>query len=306
MILILILSVILELAVLYFTTAALIANGMAMTNRVAPVNYSKSDFVNCRDICFTSRTDHIKIRGWQLSTDTKTAAGTIIVMHGGKQNRSDGTMGLLNMCYDLAKQGFDVLTIDRRGCGESESAKLRTRARFDHDFAGAIDYVLGQNRCEKIFLLGTSVGAVAAIAQASNDRRVSGVVADSCFKSTKAISERVLRNTFKPFVIFTAGAIWMGHLLFGLERNYDAIDRVKYVNCPILFINGELDSVAPPSDARDLTQVSKNELDEQWIVPGAGHSLTYQSNPAAFINKVRTFLEKCSQEIERRQQVHSN
>jgi pimeloyl-ACP methyl ester carboxylesterase len=288
-----VISVIFGLAVLYFLTAALIANGMAMTNRVAPVNYSKSDLVNCRDVGFTSRIDHLKIRGWQLSTDIKTAAGTIIVMHGGKQNRSDRTTGLLDMCYDLAKRGFDVLTIDRRGCGESESSQLGARTRFDRDFAGAIDYVLHQHGCEKIFLLGTSVGAVAAIAQASWDQRVRGVVADSCFKSTKAISERVLRNTFKPFVIFAAGAIWMGRLLYGLERNHDAIDRVRYVSCPILFINGELDDVAPPSDARDLIEVSKNELDEEWIVPGAGHSLTYQSNPAAFINKVITFLEKC-------------
>jgi len=265
---------------------------MAMTKRVAPVNYNRSDSVSCRDVCFTSYGDEIKIRGWQLSSNSRTAIGTIIVMHGGKQNRSDGTIGLLDMCYDLANQGFDVLTIDRRGCGESDSAQLRERARFDRDFAGAIDYVQRQNPGEKIFLLGTSVGAMVAIAQASRDRRVTGVVADSCFKSVRAISERVLGNTFKPFVVFAAGAIWMGSLLCGLKRN-DAMDRVRYVNCPILFINGELDTVAPPSDARDLIEASRNGLDEGWIVPGAGHSLAYQSNPTAFVNRVRRFLAKC-------------
>jgi pimeloyl-ACP methyl ester carboxylesterase len=134
---------------------------------------------------------------------------------------------------------------------------------------------------------------MAAIAQASRDRRVTGVVADSCFKSVRVTSERVLRNTFMSFVVFAPGAIWMGRVICGLERN-DAIDRVKYANCPILFINGELDTVAPPSDARDLIEASRNGLDKEWIVPGAGHSLTYQSNPTAYINKVRTFLNKCN------------
>jgi alpha-beta hydrolase superfamily lysophospholipase len=293
MVFVIILSVTFGLAAFYFLVAALIANGMAMTKRVAPIKYNKADSMNCRDVCFTSYGDEIKIRGWQLSSDNRKGIGTIIVMHGGKQNRSDETIGLLDMCCDLAKQGFDVLTIDRRGCGESDLAQLRARARFDRDFAGAIDYVQQQNPSEKIFLFGTSVGAMAAIAQASRDRRVTGVVADSCFKSVRVTSERVLRNTFMSFVVFAPGAIWMGRVICGLERN-DAIDRVKYANCPILFINGELDTVAPPSDARDLIEASRNGLDKEWIVPGAGHSLTYQSNPTAYINKVRTFLNKCN------------
>lgn len=84
----------------------------------------------------------------------------------------------------------------------------------------------------------------------------------------------------------------MGRLLFSLERD-NTISSVKQVDCPILFINGELDTVAPPSDAMDLIEASGNELDEVWIVPRAGHSLAYQSSPAAFIDRVRAFLEKC-------------
>ena len=128
------LIVLASLTFFYFLVSALIANGMVMSNRV-PVTGTPADLgLPYEDVSFNSRDDNVSIRGWYIPGDNK---GTIIVMHGGKQCRNDDTMDLLYLCGDLSKKGFNVLTFDRRSCGLSQTARVRSRACFDRDFGGA-------------------------------------------------------------------------------------------------------------------------------------------------------------------------
>ena len=99
---------------------------------------------------------------------------------------------------------------------------------------------------------------------------------------------------FKPLVIFVPTAIWIGRFVLRLQHD-DAINRVKYVDCPILFMTGEMDAVAPPGDAAEMVKASANKYDEVLIVPRVGHSLVYKSNPEEFINRVLSFLKNCLQ-----------
>jgi len=50
--------------------------------------------------------DRVMLRGWYILGSSN---GTVIVVHGGKQNRADATMQLLELCCDLSKRGFNVL-----------------------------------------------------------------------------------------------------------------------------------------------------------------------------------------------------
>jgi pimeloyl-ACP methyl ester carboxylesterase len=271
----------------YFLVSALIANGMAMSNRV-PVTQTPSRFgVSYQSVSFHSRDDKVLIRGWYITGGNN---GTIIVMHGGKQCRNDETIDLLQLCCNLGKKGFNVLTIDRRGCGLSEVAKLRSRARFDRDFGGAFDFIRNHNGVnERIFLLGISVGAVAAIVFASRQKNISGTIADSCFASNYKMSSRVMGLKFPLFKIFTPGSIFTGRLITGLIRD-NAIDRVKNVSCPILFINGDNDLAVPLDDARLLCSASNNKLDDSWIVEDAGHSWAYRTRREEYIARITTFI----------------
>jgi uncharacterized protein len=274
------------LVALYLLVSALIANGMAASKRVPP------PALDYREVCFGNPFDNTKIRGWLIPAESKSPKGTVIVMHGGKQNRADETVGLLQMCRDIAGLGFNVFSLDRRGCGYSDTARLDERTKSDRDFHGAIDWVLKQNPNEKIFLFGTSFAAVAALVHAGNDRRITGVVADSSFKSSLAMATRCLYETFPPFRIFAPGAVWMAGPLCGVGDD-DAIDAVKKIECPILFTGGELDKVVPPSDARELFEASDNPLDEILIVPGAGHSQAYLTSPQTYIARLEQFFRKC-------------
>jgi fermentation-respiration switch protein FrsA (DUF1100 family) len=94
-------------------------------------------------------------------------------------------------------------------------------------------------------------------------------------------------------IIFTPGALFTAKLMYHFEPT-NAIDKVRAVKCPIMFIQEAKDNHVPIKDAYRLKEASGNHLDEIWIVPGAGHSQAYSADPAQYISWVSAFLDKCS------------
>ncbi|HAS28455.1 MAG TPA: hypothetical protein DCR59_04775 [Dehalococcoidia bacterium] len=279
--------IVLGLAFLYLLTSFLIANGIAMSLR-RPVTMTPALFgLPYENVSFYSRIDNLLLKGWYIPAGTNQ---TIIAMPGGKQTREDRSTKMLELCVDLVKRGYNVLVFERRGCGESQSAKLSCRSILERDFSGAIDYIIKRNgKEENIILLGVSIGASAAISSARENNDIKAVICDSCFTSIPEMTKRVLANTFKPFVIFKPGSVLMGRLFFGLDKE-SAIDKVPHIKCPIFFINGSEDMSVPPYDAYSLMNASNNSLDDIWIASGAGHSQSYMTYPKQYVEKIVQFL----------------
>jgi uncharacterized protein len=283
--------VVLILAVIYFLTSLVIAYGFSMPGNaipeVSPAEYEAA----YEDVSFHSSIDQVLLRGWYLSSGGST---TIIVMHGGRANRADESVGLLELCVELAKNGFNVLTIDRRGCGLSSSPAFYNRGHLERDFEGAVDYIRNRNgEQEKIFLLGNSIGAQAAFVYAYEHgaNEISGIISDSGFAKRENIAARVLNQAVILSGIFAPGALVLGELVFGLP-NLDAVDIVGSINIPILFISGDNDLQIPVEATYQLFEASHNPSDEILIVPGAEHNQAYKTNPTEYINKVILFLNK--------------
>jgi pimeloyl-ACP methyl ester carboxylesterase len=279
--------IIAALIFIYLLTSFLIANGIAMSLR-RPLTLTPAAFgMPFEEISFYSHIDNVLLRGWYIPSGHNK---TIIVMSGGKQTREDRSTKLLELCVDLAKKGFNILAFDRRGCGESQAAKFKYRSLLGRDFSGAISYIRNRNGYgESIILLGVSIGASAAIASAGDENNIKAVVCDSCFMSIPEMTKRVLAKSFKPFAVFQPGAVLMGKLFFGLDKE-SAVDKVSRINCPIFFINGSEDKSVPPDDAYRLLAESNNPLDGIWIVDGAGHSLSYMTYPDEYVDRVAGFL----------------
>jgi pimeloyl-ACP methyl ester carboxylesterase len=272
---------------IYLLTSFLIANGIAMSLR-REVTMTPALFgLAYEDVEFYSKTDNILLKGWYIPAGSNR---TIIAMPGGKQTREDRSTKMLELCVDLAKNGYNVLVFERRGCGQSQAAKLSQRSILGRDFSGAIDYIRGRNGDgENIILLGVSIGASAAIASARENDGIDAVICDSCFKSIPVMAERVISQAFRAFAIFRPGAVVMGRLFFGLDKE-SAIDKVPYINCPIFFINGSEDKSVPPCDAYSLLNASDNPSDEIWIADGAKHSQSYMTYPEEYVDRIIKFL----------------
>jgi pimeloyl-ACP methyl ester carboxylesterase len=278
--------------VVYFGLSAIIAAVAASVSRAPLDNTPASLGLAYENISFRSRVDNVILKGWYLPGGDK---GVVIVVHGGKQNRADATMRLMELCCDLAKRGFNILTFDRRGCGEAEVPKAKGRAHFERDVGGAYDYIRERSGPrDKIFLLGISIGAVAVFLFAAHEEGICAIVSDSCFADTREMARRVLAIVSRILSCFAPAALWIGELIYGLQPS-NAIDSVRLITCPVLFIHGEKDKGVPASDSVKLFEVSSNQLSELWVIPDADHSQAYSCNPTRYIDRVVSFLAgKCA------------
>jgi alpha-beta hydrolase superfamily lysophospholipase len=278
--------------IVYFGVCAVIAAATIWILRVSLPDTPASSGLGYEDVSFSSRVDNVTLKGWYIPGGDK---GTVIVVHGGKQNRADATMRLTELCCDLAGKGLNVLTFDRRGCGESAVSKIGVRARYDRDVAGALDYVRDRSGAkERIFILGISIGAVAVFLFAAHEKGICGIISDSCFISAPEMSRRLLTRVNRVLTGFVPSALWMGRRMYGLQPE-NAIDDVKLVTCPVFFIHGEQDTGVPADDSVKLFEASKNELNELWLVPGADHCQAYSADPARYIDRVVDFIDgKCA------------
>jgi len=279
------------LAAIYVLTSLVIAYGFSMPGKTildtSPAEYD----VVYEEVSFNSTIDHVSLQGWYIPGGGST---TIIVMHGGRANRADESVGLLGLCVELAKRGFNILTVDRRGCGLSSSPAFYNRGHLERDFGGAVGYIRSRNgEQEKIFLLGNSIGALAAFVYAYEygENEISGIISDSGFARRENIAARVLNQAVILSGIFAPGALKLGEWVFGLP-NLDAIDIVGSIDRPILFISGDSDQQIPMEATYQLFEASHNPPDEILIVPGAEHNQSYKTNPTEYMNRVVSFLNK--------------
>jgi pimeloyl-ACP methyl ester carboxylesterase len=255
-----------------------------MSNRVA---VSEKPSVPYQNVSFYSYPDNVLLKGWFFSASGN---NTVILMHGGKQNRSQPGIGLINLCEKLNKKGYTILTFDRRQCGESESPKLGVRACLDRDLAGAIKFIQYKSGSKgNIYLWGTSIGAVVTLSCAVKVDGVKAIIADSCFADIPEMISRQLIRTFPAFIIFKPGSMFMGRQFFGMEKNR-LIDYVEQISCPILFINGTKDLTIPKEDTYRLWIASQNPASQIWIVNGADHSKSYLTNPEMYVDKAISFF----------------
>jgi len=61
---------------------------------------------------------------------------------------------------------------------------------------------------------------------------------------------------------------------------------------PVFFIHGELDETIPLEHAYRLQQASQNPQNQLWVVPGAGHVMSYVTHPEEYMNKITTFFDE--------------
>jgi pimeloyl-ACP methyl ester carboxylesterase len=283
--------VVLIFAAIYFLTSLSIAYGFSIPGKTAPEKNPAEYGLTYEDVFFESIIDHVLIQGWYIPSGGNT---TIIVMHGGRTNRDDASVGLLELCVELAKRGFSILTIDRRGCGLSAAPSFYNRGHLERDFGGAVEFIRTRNGGkEKMFLLGNSIGAQAAFVYAYKYGAdvISGIISDSGFARRESIAARVLNQAVIFTGIFAPGALKLGEWVFGLP-NLDAVDIVGNINHPILFISGDSDLQIPVDATYQLLEASDNPSDEILIVSDAAHNMAYKTSPTEYIDRVNSFVQK--------------
>ena len=292
----------------YVGVSSAMAASLTRTTRVRPEETPESVGLKYSDVSFTSRGGDARLSGWIIPPDSgvdspqETARGTswIVMLHGDNTSRSDAKTGMLRIARALSNHGFGVFMFDLRGRGDSPAAMSSSGYYERLDLQGASDYLVGKGADRsRIGILGFSLGGAVALMAGSNPNNFGAVVSDSAFADYSLVLKSSMTGIKRPLVLGIPGMNFMARSIYGIDvADISPARAIARSDTPVLVIHGEDDAVVPVEHARLLSRAIGASFDEiesdaatVWIVPGAGHTGAFRTEPKAYIEKLVKFYE---------------
>lgn len=188
------------------------------------------------------------IRGWLMRSEE--AAGCFILVHGWGSNRSV----MLRYADSLLAKGYDVLLIDVLGHGESDSIQKQVSIEtFVISIQAAIDYVETRTHINRhvIYVLGHSMGGLAASIVNATDPRLNGLITDSMPTSLESISKSMAGKVTLPYRPFgwliVSWFLVRGGVFFKARGEWHLEKIFNQQQAPAFSIHSYLDQKVPIS-----------------------------------------------------------
>lgn len=217
--------------------------------------------------------DGIRIAGWYVPAGNGAGptAATVVLVHGHTATKS----GILKYGEGL-HEAFNLVAFDLRNSGRSTGDQTTGGVLEQKDLRAIIDWLERTKHPAHIGVLGNSLGAATALAEATGDPRVEALALDSMHTRVRYQVELRLQHAGHPaypgtWAIFIAVRIRTGVDL----GSVDAEDELSKVGQrPILLTHGTADN----EDLPERTQALYGEaiaagmrVELQWC-DGSGHN----------------------------------
>jgi alpha-beta hydrolase superfamily lysophospholipase len=215
----------------------------------------------------------------------KQSAPTIIILHGWGGNAEL----MLPLAHPFYQAGMNVLLIDARNHGRSDSSGHSSIPRFAQDIDSAMDW-LTQHRSGKVILLGHSVGGGAVLFSASRRKDISAVISISAFAHPQWMMLRYLGENKIP--VFLSHWI-LKYVEWLIGHRFDEIAPMNTAcnaRCPVLLVHGDADKTVSVSDAHTIKNNCKDKIIQLLLIEGADHDSVDKIEDHA--HQLINFLEK--------------
>ena len=231
--------------------------------------------------------DGLKLYAKKFSPAEKNNRWAILVHGYGR----DGTYA-----YDYAeeylKRGWNVLVPDLRAAGRSEGKFITMGALESRDVFDWAKKISDENPDAKIILHGVSMGAATVMMTAALEpKNLCAVVEDCGYTSAYEMFAAQLKKIFglPEYPVMPCANI-VCKIKTGVKISDAApIEVVDKIKVPVLFIHGDDDGLVP-FEMVDRLFDKATAPKEKFVVKGAGHADAKRKNPAAYFDKVFTFL----------------
>lgn len=222
----------------------------------------------------------------------KKDAPLILFFHGYHGVDAWDGYGFFRLCK---KNGINILMVDERAHGKSEGTVITFGIKERYDCKLWVEYAVkrfGENT--DIFLAGVSMGATSVMMsfELGLPGNVKAIIADCGYSEPAAIimeTVKAMNFPVKPvYQLIKLGARLFGR--FDLEAA-TALQSVQKLTIPILFIQGNQDSIVPPSMGQALYEACKAKK-EHVLIEGADHANSAMANYETYEKAVLRFIKQ--------------
>jgi uncharacterized protein len=233
--------------------------------------------------------DGVTLRGWWVAVPA--AKAVAILSHGYMMNRSE----LSPLCPLLASKGIASLVYDFRAHGQSGGKKSYLGYQEMHDVEAAVAYSRARMPGVKVVLIGSSMGAASsALAVGRNPGLADALVLDSAYSRLSSavlgwwrfLGGNVLSVILAPTTIISIPLAGFNPWSVDVSK---ALQQAGSI--PVLFIHGEKDNLALPSESQSNLKACQGPTSFVWM-PGCGHSEGRWIHPEFYNQELIAFLEK--------------
>ncbi len=206
--------------------------------------------------------DGVSVNIWIFKPKSVKPKGTILQFHGNGENMSSHYIGLVW----LVDKGYELITWDYRGYGESEGEP--DKSEIHEDSKEILEFVKNRSVQNKIpwILYGQSLGgaiAIRALGELKNKEGLLLVVGDGTFASYSNVAKSVADRLF----FFPIGYFVWSLFPNGLSPE-ETVGNISPVR--LLLIHGTQDTVVSFPNGMELFEKAK-EPKMFWEIKGGGH-----------------------------------
>lgn len=233
----------------------------------------------------------LKQDAWYVPAETATNK-TVIVVHGFTNDKED----MKPYAWMFHELGYNVLMPDNMSHGDSEGQIIGYGWNDRLNVIKWVEMLVEQNSDSEITLFGVSMGA-ATVMMASGEEslpdQVVNIIEDCGYSSVwdelKYQAKEMYNLPAFP-ILYEVSAISKIRAGFSYGQA-SSVNQLKNNTRPVLFIHGSDDTFVPTSMVYKNYQATQGEK-ELYIVKGAGHAKSFETDPQAYIEKISTFLKK--------------
>ena len=228
----------------------------------------------------------------------KSPQRVILAMHGWRSSWSTDFGIISNFWY---QQNCSVLYAEQRGQGASGGDYMAFGLMERHDCLDWLHWINRQTgESLPVYLAGVSMGASTVLMASALDLpdNVRGILADCGYTSVHAIWKHVAKNNL--------------HLSYGIHapfadrfckkkihastKDFSTTDALKSSHVPVLFIHGTEDRFVPVEMTFENYQAC-NAPKRLFVVPGAGHGMSYFVDRPGYQQETKNFWSNCEQTL---------
>lgn len=215
----------------------------------------------------------------------------VVILHG-----YNGTMeDVYDIAMNYADNGYNILTPDLRGNGESEGAFLGMGWTDRLDIINWIDVILKKNPSAQVVIHGVDVGADAALMLSGEPLKssIKAIVAEGAYPKAWDVvkKEYKARHEKLPAFPFLNMLNPVMKVLAGYDlKDANAVKQVKNTTVPILLINGANDTYVTPEMTEELNQAIASAHKVLTIQTGVHEDCRF-AEPDNYYNGTFDFLD---------------